>query len=180
MTRNFFFLGLLMLPPAVALGQDKTLDLGAIKFFETNVRPVLANRCYSCHGPEMQKNKLRVDSLAALLQGGKSGPAFVAGKPDESLLIQAIRHGEALQMPPRMKLPAKEIADLTAWVKMGASWPNAKPEIVKVEAQDRELVFTKEQMGHWALQPVRKPKAPAVKNYVWSRSSIDVFFLALL
>ena len=59
MTRHFFFLGLLMLPPAVALGQNKTLDPGAIKFFETNVRPVLANRCYSCHGPEMQKNKLR-------------------------------------------------------------------------------------------------------------------------
>lgn len=180
MTRILFILGLLILPMTVALGQDKTLDPGAIKFFETSVRPVLANRCFSCHGPEMQKNKLRVDSLAALLQGGKSGPAFVAGKPDESLLIRAIRHGEALQMPPRMKLPAKEIADLTAWVKMGAPWPNAKLEVVDAEAQDRELVFTKEQTGHWALQPVHKPKAPAVKNNAWVRSPIDAFILARL
>ncbi len=128
----------------------------------------------------MQKGKLRVDSQAALLEGGKSGPALIRGKVEESLLIQAIRHGESLQMPPRMKLPAKEIADLTAWVKAGAHWPNAKPVVVKVEPKDSEPVFTKEQTGHWAFQSVRKPPTPTVKNQSWVRSPIDAFILAKL
>ncbi len=179
-TRLLLSIGLTVLLTMPAFGQDKALDPVAVKFFESNVRPVLANRCFSCHGPEMQKSKLRVDSLAGLLQGGKSGPALMSGKPDESLLIQAIRHGESLQMPPRMKLPAREIADLTAWVKMGAPWPNAKPTVVKAEAEDSEPVFTMAQTGHWAFQPVRKPKTPAVKNQAWARSPIDAFILAKL
>src|SRR5436309_2517927 len=104
MTRAFLGLGSILLFVLPALGQEKTAETAAIKFFETNVRPVLANRCYECHGPEMQKGKLRVDSLAALLQGGRSGPAILAGKPDESLMIQAIRHGETLKMPQKNKL----------------------------------------------------------------------------
>src|ERR1017187_8545840 len=91
--------------PAAAIGQERESDEAARKFFETSVRPVLANRCFQCHGPEMQKGKLRVDSLAAILRGGRSGPALPAGKPDESLLIQAIRHDCLVQMPPKMKLP---------------------------------------------------------------------------
>ena len=173
-------LGLLALTGFPALAQNKTIDPAALKFFETNVRPVLANRCFRCHGPEMQKSKLRVDSLAALLQGGKAGPALKAGRPDDSLLIQAIRHGESLQMPPRMKLPAKEIADLTAWVKMGAPWPDAKPIVVKVEDNNSEPVFTREQTNHWAFQPVGKQPLPAVKNGTWVRSPIDAFILARL
>src|SRR5450631_1798699 len=85
MPLSFALLALTALP---ALGQDKTIDPAAFKFFETKVRPVLANRCFRCHGPDMQKSKLRVDSLAALLQGGKAGPALKAGRPDDSLLIQ--------------------------------------------------------------------------------------------
>ena len=180
MIRTLLGLGLTLLLTTTAVGQDKTLDPVAVKFFETNIRPVLANRCYSCHGPDKQKSKLRVDSLAALLQGGKSGPALIAGKPDESLLIQAIRHSEALQMPQRMKLPAKEIADLTAWVKMGALWPNATQAVVKAEPKESEPVFTKEQTGHWAYQPVRKSKVPAVKHQAWARAPIDAFILAKL
>src|SRR3954471_6152029 len=76
-------------------------DAAAIKFFENKVRPVLANCCFQCHGPEKQKNRLRLDSREAMLRGGSSGPAIKPGKPDESLLITAIRHGEALQMPPK-------------------------------------------------------------------------------
>jgi mono/diheme cytochrome c family protein len=82
---------------------------------------VLANRCYECHGPELQESKLRVDSREALLTGGKSGPALRPGQPDESLMIRAIRHQAKPKMPPiGGKLPAKEIDDLAAWVKMGA------------------------------------------------------------
>ena len=63
-----------------------------VEFFETRVRPVLAVNCYSCHGPDKQFNALRLDSREAMLTGGKRGPAIVAGKPVESLLVQAVRH----------------------------------------------------------------------------------------
>ncbi|MSQ95036.1 MAG: DUF1553 domain-containing protein [Gemmataceae bacterium] len=167
----------LLLSAVAVLGQAPVPDAAARKFFETNVRPVLANRCFQCHGPEMQKGKLRVDSLSALVQGGRSGSAFKAGKPDESLLIQAIRHDGLVQMPPKMKLPAKEIADLTAWIKMGAPWPDAKV-VAKIDTKDHEPVFTKEQINHWAFQPVKKPTTPTVKNADWVRSPIDAFVLA--
>lgn len=171
---------ILLLGTASTLGQEKSPDPVAIAFFESHIRPVLANRCFGCHGPEKQKGGLRVDSLAALLEGGESGPALKRGKPDESRLIQAIRHGEALQMPPRMKLPPKEIADLTAWVKMGAPWPDANPAAVKSRPDAVEPTFTKEQTGHWAFQPVRRPVLPAVKDLAWARSPLDRFILARL
>jgi len=177
MKRLFAFLILLALPP-LSFGQGKNTDNAGLRFFETNVRPVLANRCFSCHGPKEQKGKLRVDSLADLLKGGRSGPALKAGFPAESLLVLAIRHDEDLQMPPKMKLPTKEIADLTAWVKMGAPWPDAKPVVVKVDAGEKVPAFTKEQTSHWAFQPVRKPKTPPVKNAGWVRAPIDAFILA--
>src|SRR5207248_994990 len=66
------------------------------------------------------------------------------------------------------------------WVKMGAPWPNAAPVVVKVEPKESEPVFTKEQIGHWAFQPVRKAKVPAVKQQAWVRSPIDAFILAKL
>jgi hypothetical protein len=169
---------LILVPAGAANAQKSSNDPVAVKFFEASVRPVLATRCFSCHGPEKQKNNLRVDSLAGLLQGGKSGPAVKAGKPDDSLLIQAIRHGEVLQMPPRAKLPAMEIADLTAWVKMGAPWPNAKTILTPPASTDSEPVFTREQTSHWAYQPVRESKVPAVRNQAWVRSPIDAFVLA--
>lgn len=180
MTRVLWSLALFVPLAGATSGQEPMANLAGLKFFETHVRPVLSNRCYECHGPEKQKGKLRVDSLAALLAGGKSGPALKAGKPDESLLIQAIRHGESLQMPPRMKLPAKEIGDLTAWVKMGAPWPDAKTQVAKQPAPEGETIFTKAQTAHWAFQPIRKPDPPAVRNPGWGRSPLDAFILAKL
>ena len=77
------------------------------QFFEQNVRPLLAEKCYSCHGDKKQKGGLRLDSLEAILKGGESGPAVVAGKPEESLIVEAINY-EGLEMPPNGKLePAR-------------------------------------------------------------------------
>ena len=102
-------------------------DPKALEFFENKVRPLLAERCLECHGAEKQKGNLRLDSLAAILKGGDSGPALVARKPEVSLLVQAISYTSDIKMPPKSKLPEREIADLTQWVKLGAPWPNAKP-----------------------------------------------------
>src|SRR5579871_227503 len=71
------------------------------EFFERRVRPVLAEHCFSCHGPKKQQAGLRLDSRAALLKGGESGPAVVPGEPERSLLLEAVRQtGEVKKMPP--------------------------------------------------------------------------------
>ncbi len=99
------------------------------EFFETKVRPVLVNRCYECHGNGQAKGKLSLDSPAGALKGGENGPSVVPGKPEESLLLDAVRHEGGLQMPPKGKLADSEIADLTAWVAAGARWPSVRVAI---------------------------------------------------
>ena len=69
---------------------DPTDAAAREKFFEQNVRPLLAESCYSCHATKKQKGGLRLDSLESILKGGESGPAVVPGKPEESLLVAAI------------------------------------------------------------------------------------------
>src|SRR5262245_44958563 len=93
-----------------ASGQAPTPE--QVRYFEAKVRPVLAEHCQRCHGAKKQWGRLRLDSHAALLRGGESGPAIVPGKPDQSLLIRAIRHlDETLKMPKDGKLTDRQIAD---------------------------------------------------------------------
>ena len=81
-------------------------------FFETNIRPVLVARCLKCHGGEKTSNSLSVSTRDALLKGGDSGPAILPGRPEQSLLLQAIRYqSDDLKMPPDKKLPDRVIAD---------------------------------------------------------------------
>jgi mono/diheme cytochrome c family protein len=80
------------------------------EFFERQIRPLLAEKCFSCHARGQKKGKLSLESRAGIMAGGESGPAAVAGKPDESLLISAITHSGDVQMPPDDKLSDREIA----------------------------------------------------------------------
>src|SRR4051794_14612656 len=96
------------------------------EFFEKKVRPVLAQHCYQCHSAQAKKLKggLALDSRDGTRKGGETGPAVVPGKPDDSLLVKAVRYThEGLKMPPKGKLPDAVIADLEAWVKAGAADP---------------------------------------------------------
>lgn len=96
------------------------------QFFTQKIRPVLAQSCYQCHTDE-QSGGLRLDSLDAVLKGGKSGPAMVPGSPDKSLLIQAVEQTGSLKMPLRgEKLSDGDIANLVEWVKRGGSWDSAE------------------------------------------------------
>jgi hypothetical protein len=151
------------------------------EFFENRIRPVLVEHCYSCHSAEAKKQKggLRLDHRDGWRRGGDSGPALVAGKPDESLLVKAIRYtSDELKMPPKGKLPAAVIADLEAWVAMGAPDPREVPAAVATNTTWNDMLRTRR--SWWSLQPVRQVAVPAVKNAAWSEHPVDRFLLAKL
>jgi hypothetical protein len=126
--------------------------------------------CLDCHGPDTQESDLRVDSRAHLLAGNGTTSVIVPGKPDESLLIQAIRYDGDVQMPPDAKLPQKSIDALTRWVELGAPWPVAAAPLSR-DASAK---------NHWAYQPVQDPDVPAVSNSAWVQTPVDAFILARL
>ncbi|MFO0869616.1 MAG: DUF1549 domain-containing protein, partial [Pirellulales bacterium] len=147
------------------------------EFFEKKIRPVLVERCFECHAEDAQEGELRVDSLAALLRGGSRGPAIRPGDPQRSLLVVAVGHGETLQMPPKRKLPASQIADLAEWVRQGAPWPNQPlpPQAGTASTSKPLLEFTPAQRGHWAFQPLSRAIPPDVTDRAWSRGPVDCF-----
>jgi cytochrome c553 len=150
-------------------------------FFEKKIRPILANHCYECHGPEKQKAGLRLDSRAAVLQGGDLGPALVAGDPDKSVMIQAVRYSDDhLQMPPDERLSAADVAELEKWVKLGAPWPGSDGDTAKAENSRGQMQFSREHLAHWAFQPLQKPAVPEPRNLGWARTAVDRFILAKL
>ncbi len=152
------------------LGSAQNLD-----FFERRIRPILANRCYACHGPAAGEGQagLRLDSRAGLLRGGRSGPAIVPGQALSSLLIHAVNHDTSLQMPPKEKLSIGEVQALTQWVDAGAPWPEAHP-VRQPQAGSPggppAPGFSDEERSHWAFQPPRDPPVP-----VGGRTAIDSF-----
>jgi hypothetical protein len=150
---------------------------GSPEFFESKVRPVLANNCYACH-TNSKLGDLRLDSRDAMLKGGKRGAAIVPGDPDNSLLIKAIKQEGELKMPMGAKLKAAEIDDLVAWVKAGATWPAGAT--TATASADGKYTISPERRQFWSLQPIADPKPPAVKDPKWSRTDIDKFVLAKL
>jgi hypothetical protein len=127
----------------------------AIDFFEKSVRPVLAEHCYECHGPKKQSAELRLDTKAGISKGADSGPVVVPGDPDKSPMIRAVRHAGEIKMPPKTRLPADAVEALTAWVKLGAPYPDEAAAVGSDPART-----------HWAYQPVKDPAPPATKATV--------------
>ena len=178
------FLSFAPVLPAQNITTRSKSDPSALEFFETKVRPVFANRCYPCHGPGTGEGQagLRLDSLLAILNGGRSGPAMVPGEPQRSLLILAVNHDTFVQMPPKTKLPRQEIQILTDWIRMGAPWPGAQPPPRAKRRRKRDFGadFTEEEKSFWAFQPVVEPAVPQVRNQSWAQALIDHFVLAQL
>src|SRR5215218_1421581 len=148
-----------------AQADEPTVTAAQAEFFEKQIRPVLAEKCFSCHGPEKQEGGLRLDSRAALLKGSDSGEVVATGKPDESLLIEAIQQTGSVKMPPKEKLSPEAIASVTDWVKQGVPWPAARPAPGTTDAAK----------SHWAFQPVREYPLPPVKNTAWPKRPLDRF-----
>ncbi|HVX12951.1 MAG TPA: PSD1 and planctomycete cytochrome C domain-containing protein [Pirellulales bacterium] len=153
-----------------------------IEFFEKRVRPVLVEHCYECHSAEAKKlgGGLLLDSRAGLMKGGDSGPALEPGKPESSLLVSAVRYADqALQMPPNGKLSAAAIADLEAWVKIGAPDPRISQPTSAPTGGDWQDVL-RVRRDWWSLRPVAEALPPPTKDADWSQQPIDRFILARL
>lgn len=151
-------------------------DRAGLQFFEKRIRPVLVKHCYECHSAESNEVKggLWVDTREAIRAGGDSGPAVVPGRPNDGLLLDALRY-ESFEMPPAGKLPDRVIADFTRWIRMGAPDPRARRKPVKPEPDASD-----DKTDLWSLQPIDNPNPPAVRNGDWPRTGVDRFILARL
>ncbi|MBS0263593.1 MAG: PSD1 domain-containing protein, partial [Planctomycetes bacterium] len=140
-----------------------------LEFFEREIVPLLQRHCYECHSHRTGKAKggLVLDSRAGWEAGGLSGTAVIPGKPAESLLISAVRY-DGLEMPPRGKLPDREIALLEKWVSLGA--PDRR-EVTVAKTDSRQL---------WAWQPLQKPAVPAPRQADWPHETLDHFIVSRL
>jgi hypothetical protein len=139
----------------------------AVEFFEKKVRPVLAEHCYSCHGPKKQSAGLRLDTAAGVKAGADNGPVVAPGDPTKSRLVAAVKRQGDFPMPPKAALPDDVVAVLTEWVKAGAPYPEDAGTLGK--GTDPKT--------HWAFQPLPEPAVPAVANV---KSPIDAFVQAKL
>jgi cytochrome c553 len=147
------------------------------EFFEKRIRPLIVTHCSECHGEGRAKGGLRLTSGESLRRGGDSGAAIVPGKPEESLLIEAIGHHGDIKMPPKEKLADSEIADLRRWIEIGAPWPAENAEARPAAAP---FTITPEQRAFWSFQPLPDGPAPVVKDSAWPAGTIDRFILARL
>ena len=179
---RYGILSLAILLPICSTGfSDETSKRQRLEFFEANIRPVLVKHCYECHAGDSKKvqGRLLLDSRQGLLKGGESGPAIVPSNPKESLLISAMKHN-ALEMPPKGKLPDSVIADFEKWISDGAIDPrDAPPAGDLAQATAWEVTYAARREW-WSFQPPVKPKEPVVIDRAWSSHPIDRFLLAAM
>ncbi len=135
-----------------------------LEFFETEIRPLMADKCFACH-TQTKMGGLAMTSRQALLDGGASGPAVKPKAPERSLLIQVVRHEhESIKMPPAGKLADEEIQKLIRWVDDGAVWPDAPAE--KMVSDEGGLQITSEHRKYWAFQPVAPPAGAGIDSLI--------------
>lgn len=177
---------LLTLLPCVSRATE-AISPEAAMFFEKKIRPVLADKCYQCHGAEAGKPKggLALDTHEGMMQGGSSGPAVTPGKADDSLLMEAIRYENSdSAMPPRKsggKLPDSVIADFATWINMGAPDPRiAEAEAITEPASTKSVGDYGDAAKWWAWQLPKSAAPPVVKSADWPRGTIDNFVMAAL
>jgi mono/diheme cytochrome c family protein len=154
-------LGLCLAPAPGAVVRAAPVD------YARDVKPLLARHCVSCHGAAKPRGGLRLDTAAAAVKGGKSGPSVVPGHADESPLIEAVLgEGTTERMPlKRPPLSDRQVATLRAWIDQGAGAP-------------ADEVPTALNETHWAFTPPKRPAIPAVPDPAWAASPIDALLRA--
>ncbi len=172
--------GLLAMSEA-ALAQ--TPSPGDLEFFEKKIRPVLSAQCYQCHSASAKKLKagLFLDSREGMLKGGENGAVIVPGKPNQSLLIKAVRWTDKdLQMPSKEQLPREVIGDLERWVSIGAPWTPEKVATTQATGAAYAANYDSLRKELWSWQPIADPPAPQVKRTAGVKDDIDRFVLQKL
>ena len=128
-----------------------------------DIKPLLQARCYDCHGALKQKAGLRLDTVALMIHGGKSGPAILRGNPDKSPLFQRVANPDPHErMPPEHEgepLSPAQLATVRSWIASGAPAP----------ADERPEADTR---SHWAFRPRSRPPVPAVAHPDATRNQI--------
>ncbi|MCZ6793769.1 MAG: PSD1 and planctomycete cytochrome C domain-containing protein [Planctomycetota bacterium] len=154
------------------VAQPSSGDRAGIDFFESRIRPLLAENCYECHSRQAKKLRggLRLDSREGLRRGGDSGPAIVPGKPAASLLVRAVRRVDPdLRMPPRKELSRGEVDAIVEWVRRGAPDPRTGDERPPERAPASDL---------WSLRRPVEPALPPVRDASWPATPVDRFILS--
>ena len=182
--RRVAFVGLAILCCLPGVGAAAALSPADLEFFESRIRPVLAQDCYECHrSVGKRKGGLALDSRQALLEGGDSGKVIVPGDPAKSLLIQAIRHeSEDLKMPKaRAKLESSVIADFEKWIHLGAPDPRDAPASDAQIAADTDWnAVMQRRKSWWSFQPIKKPDLSKLPTAGIANHPVDRFIGAKL
>ncbi len=173
------FFGKVATLAAVGVVSAAAQTLSPADFFETKVRPVLAASCSVCHNPKLKTAGLDLSSATGFRQGSPSGPLVSKEEPERSKLLEVLRYQGAVKMPPTGKLPDQQIADIAAWVKLGAPWPDTAASVIDPKKSGQHE-FTAEERAFWSFQPVKDYAIPTVKNGAWPKGPIDHFILAKL
>jgi mono/diheme cytochrome c family protein len=154
------------------------LSSADLQFFETRIRPVLADRCYKCHSRDADKinGGLMLDTREGILHGGDTGPAIAPGKPEDSLIIDAISYKDPdLQMPPKGdRLTDQQVSDITEWIRRGAFDPRS------LVAKGSSSTYGGVGKDHWSFLPVKNSAVPVVADPSWCKTPVDNFVLARL
>ncbi len=148
-------------------------DRDGLDLFERTIRPTLLDHCIRCHGEAKQQGGLRLDSRDGWMIGGDSGPAIVPGKPEESLLVNAVRYESTeLEMPPKGILPEASIKAIQQWIKLGAPDPRRAEAATQARVESPSIDQGRK---FWSFQPIGQPQLPPDSGNTWPRNSIDQF-----
>ena len=156
------------------------IDPADLEFFESKIRPVLAERCYQCHGgdPAKIRGGLILLDAEGVRAGGDSGAVIVPGSPEDSLMIEALHYEGLTQMPPDGKLAAHVIADFEQWIRRGAPDPRTGGEQTVVATRTAETFDYGPGREHWAFRRVEDPALPEVEDEAWVSHDLDRFILS--
>ncbi len=149
------------------------------ELFRKHVRAILTERCLKCHGGEKTRADLDLATREGLLKGGDNGPAVVPYSAKRSRLYQLITHKQEPHMPAKeAKLPDAQIAQIAAWIDLGA--PYDRPLIEKVARGKKPMTVTDKDRAYWAFRPLQDAAPPRVRDESWCKTPLDRFILAKL
>ena len=163
---------------AASQGLGSGQEDSRIEFFESRIRPLLAEKCAVCHSDEARMAGLDLMSAEGFARGADTGRLVAGADIDNSRLVRAVRYQSDIKMPPTGKLDAEDIQAIEQWVLWGAPWP--QPAEAKEPLRQAGENSALDGAGHWAFQPLSAAGLPNVENLHWAQSPVDRFILAAL